>query len=59
MSRTVGRPEAPVIDPLYVDVIIRRWQALTGEVARHAVTGETFTVAEQRLADQAEAGRHE
>lgn len=31
------------IDPLYVDVAVRRWQALTGEDARHAVTGRTFT----------------
>jgi len=26
----------------YVDLAIRRWQRLTGEQARHAVTGETF-----------------
>ena len=31
------------IDPIYVDVVIRRWQNLTGENARHAVTGKTFT----------------
>ena len=30
------------IDPLYVDVIIRRWEALTGEQARHAESGQTF-----------------
>ena len=36
------------IDPLYVDVIIRRWQALTGDQARHAETGETFAAVEQR-----------
>ncbi len=30
------------IDPLYCDVIIRRWQALTGRDAVHAVTGKTF-----------------
>ena len=36
------------IDPLYVDVIIRRWQALTGEQARHAGSGQTF--AERALA---------
>jgi DNA modification methylase len=57
--RTGRRGYLLEIDPLYVDVIIRRWQALTGEAARHAATGETFTVAEQRLAVQAEAGRHE
>jgi DNA modification methylase len=36
------------IDPLYVDVIIRRWEALTGEQARHAESGQTF--AERALA---------
>jgi DNA modification methylase len=30
------------IDPVYVDTIIRRWQAHTGDAARHGVTGETF-----------------
>jgi len=30
------------IDPHYVDVAIRRWQAWTREAARHAVSGLTF-----------------
>jgi ParB-like chromosome segregation protein Spo0J len=30
------------IDPLYIDTIIRRWQAFTGDKATHAVTGKTF-----------------
>jgi DNA modification methylase len=30
------------IDPLYADVIVRRWQAYSGEAARHAVTGAIF-----------------
>jgi len=30
------------LDPLYVDVAIRRWQAMTGQKAVHAVTGENF-----------------
>lgn len=30
------------IDPLYVDVAIRRWQRHTGQSAKHAVTGKTF-----------------
>jgi DNA modification methylase len=30
------------IDPLYVDTAIRRWQAWTRGVARHAATGLTF-----------------
>jgi len=30
------------LDPLYVDVAIRRWQKMTGEKAVHAETGEAF-----------------
>ena len=30
------------IDPLYVDTIIRRWQAFTGDTAVDAVTGKLF-----------------
>jgi DNA modification methylase len=30
------------IDPLYVDAAIRRWQAHTGDQARHTETGRTF-----------------
>jgi DNA modification methylase len=30
------------IDPCYVDTIIRRWQAFSGDVARHALSGEAF-----------------
>ena len=30
------------IDPAYTDTIIRRWQAFSGEIARHAATGEAF-----------------
>jgi len=34
------------LDPLYVDVAIRRWQKLTGLCARHAETRQTFADAE-------------
>jgi DNA modification methylase len=30
------------LEPHYVDLIIRRWQALSGEKAVHAKTGQTF-----------------
>jgi hypothetical protein len=30
------------IDPIYVDVAIRRWQRHTGDRAIHAVTGKRF-----------------
>lgn len=32
------------LDPLYVDLIIRRWQAMTGESAVHAGSGLSFDV---------------
>ncbi len=31
------------IDPVYVDTIVRRWQAFTGQSAVHALSGRTFT----------------
>jgi DNA modification methylase len=37
-------------DPALVDQTIRRWQKLTGEIARHASTGQAF----DDLADEAE-----
>jgi DNA modification methylase len=30
------------LDPIYVDLIIRRWQAWSGGNAIHATTGERF-----------------
>jgi DNA modification methylase len=41
------------IDPLYVDTIIRRWQAFTGDKAIHAVTAKSF----DDLAVETEANR--
>jgi DNA modification methylase len=35
------------IDPTYVDTIIRRWQAFTGQSAIHALSGRTFSELEQ------------
>jgi DNA modification methylase len=39
------------LDPVYLDTAIRRWQALTGEKARHTATNRAF----DDLADEAEA----
>ena len=39
------------LDPLYVDVAIRRWQNFTGEAATLAITGETFAEIEDRRGD--------
>ena len=47
-ERTGRKARALEIDPIYVDVAIRRWEALTGKSAT-LVTGETFEeVTEQR-----------
>ena len=37
-----GQPSGLELDPAYVDTAIRRWQALTGGEARHAVSGRRF-----------------
>jgi len=42
------RARAIELDPLYVDVAIRRWQTFTGEAATLAATGETFAAVEER-----------
>ena len=50
-ERTGRRCYGLELDPAYVDTAIRRWQALTGGTARHAVSGRSFN----DLADEAEA----
>lgn len=35
------------LEPKYCDVIVRRWQTLTGQDAVHAATGKTFNQTEQ------------
>ena len=32
------------LDPKYVDVIVTRWQSLTGNVATHATSGQSFSL---------------
>lgn len=50
------------LEPAYVDVAIRRWQQMTGGVARHAETGRRFdevgrlAAPERRLALPAPVG---
>ena len=50
-ERTGRRCYGLELDPGYVDTAIRRWQALTGESARHAASGRSF----DDLAGEAEA----
>lgn len=45
------RARAIELDPLYVDVVIRRWQTFTGQAATMAITGETFAQAQDRRGD--------
>jgi len=42
------RARAIELDPLYIDVAIRRWQTVTGQAATMAITGETFAEVEER-----------
>jgi len=48
-EKTGRRAALMELDPHYVDSIIRRWQALTGEKAIHVSTGVTFDALEDLL----------
>jgi DNA modification methylase len=50
-ERTGRRCHGLELDRLYVDTIIRRWQVLTRDEARHAANGRSF----DDLAREAEA----
>jgi DNA modification methylase len=54
-ERTGRRCYGLELDPLYVDTIIRRWQKLTGGIARHAASRRSFDdlAAEREAADAA------
>jgi DNA modification methylase len=41
-ERTARRCYGLELDPLYVDTIVRRWQAFTRDRARHAASGRSF-----------------
>jgi DNA modification methylase len=45
------RARAIELDPLYVDVAIRRWESFTGQAATMAISGETFAEVRERRAD--------
>jgi DNA modification methylase len=40
------------LDPIYVDTIVRRWQAYTGEAACHASSGRPFSELEAERAEE-------
>ncbi len=50
-ERTARRCYGGELDPLYVDTIVRRWQAYTGESAVQASSGRRFGELEARDAD--------
>ena len=54
-ERTGRRCFGTELDPAYVDTIIRRWQKLTGDTARHAESGRGFDdlACEAEVADAA------
>jgi DNA modification methylase len=54
-ERTGRRGFGTELDPAYVDTLIRRWQNLTGDFARHAESGRTFDdlACEAEVADAA------
>jgi len=55
-EKTGRRARLIEIDPAYVDVSIRSWQAMTGQQAVHATSGETW---DQRAAASAVRGTKE
>jgi DNA modification methylase len=48
-ERTGRRCFGLEIDPIYVDVIVRRWQAYTRQTAHHAHTGRSFVETEAEV----------
>jgi DNA modification methylase len=55
-ERTGRKARALEIDPIYVDVAVRRWQTYTGKTAVLAATGEGFeSLEEQRAGEPAAA----
>ena len=55
-ERTGRRCYGLELDPLYVDTIVRRWQAYTGERARHASSGRPFNELEAERAEKKRDG---
>jgi DNA modification methylase len=54
VQRTGRRCFGLEIDPLYVDTVIRRWQAYTGERAEQASTGRAFDDLTAEISDAAD-----
>lgn len=52
-EKTSRRARLIELEPVYVDVAIRRWQKMTGQKAVHAATGKTFAETEQQAEQEA------
>ncbi len=53
-EKTRRRGHCIELDPRYVDVTVRRWQALTGRAALHAASGQTFAQVERHRTHRGE-----
>ena len=51
-ERTGRRCYGIELDPLYVDVIVRRWQDFTRSTAPHANSGKAFSEIEAELREK-------
>jgi DNA modification methylase len=40
------------LDAIYIDTIVKRWQAYTGEQARHAQSGQSFSELQAERAEE-------
>ncbi len=56
-ERTGRRCFGLELDPIYVDAIVRRWQAFTRNEARHASSGKLFRELEVEVKEGSEGGR--
>ena len=57
-AERVGRRRYGIeLDPPYVDTIIRRWQAFTGDEARHALSNRSFKEIEAEVEEKEMRGR--
>jgi len=52
-QRTGRRARGIELDPVYIDVAVRRWQTYTGKSATLLATGETFEEVEEQRRDRA------
>lgn len=55
-EKTGRRARLIELDPAYVDVALRRWQAMTGQAAVHAESGESFDLRQAATVSLEEAG---